>query len=57
MDIDQPSLRVPAHGSIGTGFDARGILTVSALESKWFSLNVDPWYRMGVFLNSLIELF
>ena len=53
MNINQSCFRVPPHGSIRAGFKAGGIFTVSALEGELLSLHINPWNRMGFFVDGL----
>jgi hypothetical protein len=55
MDVNQPALRVPAHGSIGAGLQARSVLAMPALEGKGFPFHIDPRDRPGVFVYRLVK--
>jgi hypothetical protein len=53
MNVNHAGLRIPAHGSIGAGFQAWSVLAVSALEGEGFSFHINTRDRPGVFMNRL----
>jgi hypothetical protein len=57
IDINEACLRIPAHRSIGTGFDARSVLTMPALKGKVLSLHIHTGDGMRLFVNRLMQFF
>jgi hypothetical protein len=53
MDIYQACLEISSHGSIWTGIKTWGLHAMSALEGKFFPLYVNPWNRLGLFIDGL----
>jgi hypothetical protein len=57
MDIDQPCLRVSAHGSVGARLNAGRFIAVPALEGELFSFDINPRHGLRLFMDGLTELF
>jgi len=57
MDINQSCLRISPHSSIGACLNAGRLITVPALEGELFSFHINPWDRLRLFMDGLVEFF